>query len=347
MKKKSQAEIAFEITILIAYLTSFPIVVWWIASFRAPSPMPLALGCVAAAFSIGLAPSMIRGALANDDLTGAVKKLGLRYIGDRGQVGAFGLTRFPFVDHPDFPVAHFSHGTWNGIAVAQFLSGFTLRYDTGNYWINIAQMPASMPPVEIMPRGYVGRREDIGDDIFFESTDFTARWRVMCPDVRYAHAVVHPRMMERLLNLGDNGFPVTLDGDKVFTWARQESAKEADIAARFSLLRDVVALIPPHVWREYGRPVGSVTPGAGAGAPGTARSFLVPVRDKNLWGRVAVLLSLTWILAPIGILVGYSAKRNVKKGLASNLKTAQAGIVLGYFFTALVIASVVAAILYP
>lgn len=345
MKKKSRAEIVWEIIFVIAYLSAFPVVVWWIASFR--SDYPLAYGVLAAALSIGLAPAMIRGALANDDLPGAAKKLGLRYVGDSGQVGRFGLTRFPFIAHPDFPVAQFAHGMWQGVPVGQFLSGFTPRRNFGNYWINVAQMPGSLPPIEIVPRGYAGRKEDVGDDVFLESSDFTERWRVMCPDVRYAHAVVHPRMMERLLALGDDAFPVTIDGDKVFTWARQESAKADDVAPRLTLLRDVVALVPPHVWREYGRRVGSAAPGAGVDAPGAARAFLVPVRDKNLWGRVSLLLSLTWILAPLGILVGYSAKRNVEKGLASNMRTARAGIVLGYVLTGLLAASLVAAIVYP
>ena len=85
------------------------------------------------------------------------------------------------------------------------------------------------------------------DDIDFESAEFSKRFFVKSPDKRFAYDVIHPRMMEFLLDRDvptidiENGRCCISDGKH--TWSPEEFRSRLEFAGRF--LRPLAG--PPHV----------------------------------------------------------------------------------------------------
>ena len=62
-------------------------------------------------------------------------------------------------------------------------------------------LPAPLPVLALTPESLGTRIATAfgGQDIRFESAQFNSRWRVTSPDPRFAHDILHPRTLERLL----------------------------------------------------------------------------------------------------------------------------------------------------
>lgn len=112
-------------------------------------------------------------------------------------------------------------------------------------------LPASLPPLDVVPEtiGTTIAKAFGGQDIRFESADFDRRWRVTSPDLRFAHDVVHPRTMSRLLEPDLAGMRFRFVGDALLTWTlgrpRLDSVRWT--AAR---LDEMIDLVPPYVWED-------------------------------------------------------------------------------------------------
>lgn len=114
-------------------------------------------------------------------------------------------------------------------------------------------LPAYLPIVEVTPEGVLDRiATAVGvQDLRFESEAFNRAFRVQAYDERTAYAVIHPRLMERLLQPDARGEAWRTDGTWILSW--RSGATDVDsLAARFGLLSAVVASVPRHVWQDHG-----------------------------------------------------------------------------------------------
>ncbi len=145
-------------------------------------------------------------------------------------------------------------------------------------------LPVPLPGLRLSPQalgddlaGALG-----GQDIAFESADFNRAWRVRAGDATYAHDVVHPRLMERLLAGDAQGLSIWVTGTDVLAWVPGKPDL-ADVDRRLAVLTAFVEAIPRFVWLDHGHDPG----------PDTAAD--VPVPDQGLPARVpdrAVVSSL-------------------------------------------------------
>jgi hypothetical protein len=209
-------------------------------------------------------------------------------------------------------------------------------------------MKTPLPAIEFHPRSNRVRVLDVGSALAFESAAFNARWRIIATDLVYAHAVVHPRLMERLLAAGHNEAPITIDGASIYTWSTSKREAHRRFERSLDLLSDVVESIPPHVIREYGtgrkasgKPIASlVLPDVES-----TSAFAVRGREKNRLARLSLTLAATIFGAPAAVVVGHMSLRAVKRGEANNPRTARAGLILGYILSPLAIAAMIAGFL--
>lgn len=139
------------------------------------------------------------------------------------------------------------------------------------YDVDLVELPRVLPPVALFPERQYERVAAAlgGDHIITESDDFNRRWRVVGRDRRYALAVLHPLMMEYLARPDFDAMPITIEGGAIMTWQPGRSSMEM-LGARLTALHGAAALIPRHVWDDYG----------------TFRN--------DAWGQPGVLLGPAW-----------------------------------------------------
>ena len=113
-------------------------------------------------------------------------------------------------------------------------------------------LPAYLPTVEVTRDGFGAKLDKLfgGQDIQFESEAFNKEFRVTASDPQVGHAIVHPRLMERLLRDG-SVTPWRIEGTWIISWEPGSSALE-NLATRLGLLSAVVRSIPRHVWLDHG-----------------------------------------------------------------------------------------------
>jgi hypothetical protein len=148
-------------------------------------------------------------------------------------------------------------GPFRGFSCASFThqyeEGKKDEYSFPRAWqIDLVELPYPLSTVDILPDDELAKFAKLlgGQDIDFESAAFNARWRVKAGDVKYAHDIVHPRMMERLLVFDADGMAIRIEGSAVYAWAAERRGPE-DLAARLSVLTAVARLIPEFVYREF------------------------------------------------------------------------------------------------
>jgi len=115
----------------------------------------------------------------------------------------------------------------------------------------VLQMPGALPQLEVTHEGIFGGAvaNAFGfRDIQFESDQFNRAFRVKADDDRFGHAVVTPRMMELLLARGEIGWRI--EGNSLVGWDKG-AHNPTQVMNRLSLLQDVLAQVPPYVWRDY------------------------------------------------------------------------------------------------
>ncbi len=149
-------------------------------------------------------------------------------------------------------------GTYNGQQCATFAQVYELSSEgqgTPTAYANqitLAELPVALPRLDIVPKNLPLNVANAlrGRDIEMESWDFNQRWRVLCDDPRYGHAVIDPRMIERLLFPDVEGLAVRIEGGAVYVWGvgRQGSA---NLAKRLGVVSGIARRIPDHVIREY------------------------------------------------------------------------------------------------
>lgn len=148
-------------------------------------------------------------------------------------------------------------GTFDGMPVTSFTYRWTVgdreRQRTETRHVVAVWLPAFLPTLELTPDGVGAKLAKAvgGQDLRFESEEFNRTWRVECRLPKFASDVVHPRLMERLLEPDARGESMRIEGTAILTWAYGASDLDA-LAYRIQLLLSVVRAIPRHVWLEHG-----------------------------------------------------------------------------------------------
>ena len=159
-------------------------------------------------------------------------------------------------------------------------------------------LPVRLPALRLSPEAMTDRVVEAvgGQDIAFESDEFNRAWRVRSDDAEFAHDVLHPRVMERLMAGDAQGLSVWVVGTEILCWM-PGATHLAAVDERLAVLTAVVDAIPRFVWLDHGYDPG---PGVGAAAVlptvGTSTSTVpvpatltapVPVAARTLRDRVA------------------------------------------------------------
>lgn len=148
-------------------------------------------------------------------------------------------------------------GTYEGRPALTFTYSFTTgsgkSKSTHQRHIVALALPTYLPTVEVTPEGIGAKLAKIvgARDLQLESEAFNQAYRVAASDDRMGHAIVHPRLMERLLRSDALGTPWRIDGTWILTWELGK-VDLARLAPRLGLLSAVVRSVPRHVWLDHG-----------------------------------------------------------------------------------------------
>ncbi len=148
-------------------------------------------------------------------------------------------------------------GRWAGRPAVSFTYSFRTGTDdhetTSTYHVIALPLPAYLPTLELTPEGFGTRLASMlgRQDIQFESEEFNRAWRVESPDPKFAHDVVHPRLMERLMRADARGVCLRISGTDVLTWTEGDTDLER-IAGRLGLMTAVIDSVPRYVWQDHG-----------------------------------------------------------------------------------------------
>ncbi|MEZ0447108.1 hypothetical protein [Cellulomonas sp. ICMP 17802] len=111
------------------------------------------------------------------------------------------------------------------------------------------RLPVPLPFLQVSPVVWGSWLGERGTDVDLESARFNETYEVRTELPRYGHAVVHPRLMERLLAEPAPGLGWRTEGEWLWSWG--PGPVDLDLVRRrLALLEDVVASIPRHVWDD-------------------------------------------------------------------------------------------------
>ncbi|MBE7701659.1 hypothetical protein H9623_15305 [Oerskovia sp. Sa1BUA8] len=143
-------------------------------------------------------------------------------------------------------------------------------------------LDASFPTLQLTPEGLGAKLAKAfgGQDIQLESEDFNRAWRVESSDLRFAHDVLHPRTMHRLLEADFSRRSLRIEGDAILAWTGGRTVPD-NVPPMLSRLAAVVDAVPDFVWLDRGalppRRPGTPTAGPGpAAGPGAAPPWGTP-----------------------------------------------------------------------
>jgi len=237
-------------------------------------------------------------------------------------------TLYPFENHKRKGyrgVQYSISGDWRGFPAAVFAFRGGAEGEQRFFLVTMLHLPFALPPVEYLPVGFKRRWTNNRASIKTQDADFDARWRVISTNIEYAHAMTHRRMIRNLLKSNEAEIPITFDGPIVFSWCSILKGSRLDVRRALDVLADSVKQVSPQVVEQYSFAVDSSTPSPAAKIR----------RPKNLLAWLALVLSATFVGAPVGVFVGHAALRACKRGEATNHTIAFAGTVSGYGASAL------------
>ncbi|MDR0837254.1 MAG: DUF3137 domain-containing protein [Propionibacteriaceae bacterium] len=125
---------------------------------------------------------------------------------------------------------------------------------TYHFEVRALGLPRALPRLSISSEGFWTKAGKLfgGQDIEFESDDFSRAFRVTADDARFAYGVIHPQFMEWMLGPGQTIVPWRIDNAYLVTF----ESGQLDINRfphRLSLMADLARQIPEPVWTTYGR----------------------------------------------------------------------------------------------
>lgn len=148
-------------------------------------------------------------------------------------------------------------GTYDGRPALSFsyqwTTGSGKNRTTHHAHVVALALPTYLPTVEVTPEGLGARLAKLvgAQDVQFESEAFNRAYRVAATDQRTGHAILHPRLMERLLRSDALGNAWRIGGTWILSW--ETGTTDLDrLAPRLGLLSAVVRSVPRHVWQDHG-----------------------------------------------------------------------------------------------
>jgi hypothetical protein len=179
--------------------------------------------------------------------------LDTRYRGV-GEIGR-GHKRYAFdvvrLDQPPLAVFQYHFKTWETRTVRRGKRTVTQRYEK-THWRKylVAELGAPFPRFTLRPEGWLDKVAGfVGfDDIDFESEQFSSRYHCKSDSKEFAYALIHPQMMEYLMDLGvqfqiESGLLVMDLAGYPFTAVGVQAAMAK--AAGF------INRIPDFAWQDY------------------------------------------------------------------------------------------------
>jgi hypothetical protein len=108
-------------------------------------------------------------------------------------------------------------------------------------------MGIHMPPLSVDPESFLDRFVGrlTGNDIDLESEEFNRTFTVSCPDRKFASDVLHPQMMEYLLQHRQVGWRFEQDS---MLMVAQGQRTPAQIEATIEVMDGITDLVPEFVW---------------------------------------------------------------------------------------------------
>ena len=142
-------------------------------------------------------------------------------------------------------------GNWKGRSLWAFDYHFTTGPKNEQFYFSavIAESHAPLKTLGIRPEKILDKVADsLGfRDIEFESAEFNRMFRVGSPDKRWAHDVLHPRVMEFLVSRPK--FIIKLEGTYAIAY-RPMVMRVKEFEAAVELLYDILDLLPGYVVRQ-------------------------------------------------------------------------------------------------
>jgi hypothetical protein len=142
-------------------------------------------------------------------------------------------------------------------------SSFTYTWRTGSgdsknshtRRITALQSGAFIPRTEVEPQTIVAKVETAaaGGDLDVELADFNRAWSVRAADPRVSHALLHPRMVERIMAPDLVGRGIFFEGGYVaiVDYVIQTPQLVAHTEVTIAILEELGALIPGHLAKEF------------------------------------------------------------------------------------------------
>lgn len=144
-------------------------------------------------------------------------------------------------------VKHVLSGNYRGLEVRVFQytyqTGSGKNQQTHNHAVGWARLPVEWPGLTIVPEHVGHKLFDAlgGDDIDFESDEFSRKYWVRCKDRRFAYDVVHGRMMDHLMAPGWQRWE--LKGPLLVSW-EPRSLKASEVQRALERIVGFVDLMP-------------------------------------------------------------------------------------------------------
>ena len=174
-----------------------------------------------------------------------------RGVGDIGT----GHDRYAFdvvrLDEPPLTAFQYHYKTWETRTVRRGDRTVTERYEE-DHWRKylVLELAAPFPSFVMRPEGLFDKLAGfVGfDDIDFESEEFSKRYFVKSSSKEFAYALIHPQMMEFLMNLG---FSVHLENGLLIVDLSRYDFNAPGVREAIARVAGFVNRIPDFVWQDY------------------------------------------------------------------------------------------------
>lgn len=170
------------------------------------------------------------------------------------------FTTFPFDGGTESRAEIILRGTLNGVQCASFTHIRASADNEGHkleepFQVALVEIPVDLPFLELVPESVAQKFAKAfgGRDLDVESHEFNRQWRVVCGDPRYAHSVLHPRMIQRLLQPDALELTIRIEHGAILVWQGGRLATDS-LARRLEVATGIARRIPEHVVRTYGTP---------------------------------------------------------------------------------------------
>jgi hypothetical protein len=135
----------------------------------------------------------------------------------------------------------------------RYTSGTAENQSTTRYHVIALELPAYLPILELTPDGLGAKLAKTfgGRDLQFESEAFNDAWRVEAHDPKFAHDVLHPRLMERLLRPDATGLSLRIEGTDLLCWTLGGQRLDL-VAERLAVMCAIADAVTRFVWLDHG-----------------------------------------------------------------------------------------------